>query len=465
MGLEIYQVDEYEDYLWEIDGMSDCYCQVYDKPKHAIIKKVEEILGANLFNEMRDFYSKCDGFTIQWYTQKPGAQSNVGSCMISSLQNYISGTPYDEPSLKDTYRYKNYLWDETDNEELIEYLERNIFIVDYVDLKANVFVVFDASKGEKLQLILYKYPHQQIPLSLSFREYVIWADKLRAMQGWQEIFIENANLETSLGRHYPFYFYFKETFPDLKVEQSGHVKDMPNSLFENLHKNDYLNKFYDSIQKLEEILLSHKTQAYFEIRDEPLTIHVIRKIELILGKPLSDEMLAFYCQINGFRLVWALPDNSKQKILNAKADFKILGLDEMFGGFEPLQNRNWNEPSFEGILTFPDSMDEDKLKEANNFRLFNAEELNDVAISFETEKPQLYVYEKGEYFKLSLSFTDYLKKLIENRGIEYWQKFFTYSTDYTDDYLQICPPVVSFIKTLFPNVKVKNYRQVKSNMA
>lgn len=211
MELNIYTDTDYEDELWQIEGIHDVYCVAYDKPDHDTIRKVEARIGQKLFREIQEYYSRNNGFTFYWHTRRFGIPTITGSCQIATLSSYLTGNPYIEHTVNAS-KYENLLWDDSDDHSTIDYIENNYFIIDYVDIRANVFVCFDASETEGMRLFLYKYPHRRSDLSLDFNEYIEWAVKLRGLQGWQDLFVKDKSTICNTERPYPFHYFSRPAF-------------------------------------------------------------------------------------------------------------------------------------------------------------------------------------------------------------------------------------------------------------
>ena len=119
----------------------------------------------------------------------------------------------------------------------------------------------------------------------------------------------------------------------------------------------------------------------------------------------------------------------------------------------------------EGAVTMESVFDEAEMAFAKQCHLIVSEEFTKTVIRFvdgEAE-PELYIICRGRFYKLLLTFEEYLEKLLENMGMLDWQYFLLNPEDYRDDELATHQPTVRFINDVFPEVDISGYRKVVSN--
>lgn len=465
----------------KIDGMKFFTFLNSSKSKPKDICLYEGLINRKLPNSMLEFYKQLNGFDIKiQFQDEPNDLYAVACGMLVGINSFLYGLNYiftEKCSKKGEY-HKNFLWISKDDPKLIQDLEENYFILEKCDRSVYCFTLFKFIENqEEPELYLYKYPHYFYPLKLTFTEYVELAFDVRMLMSWQDYFINREKTSPEALHHldkerpYPFFRKIREIIPDIDLSRfPGSKEAEPLASFEVLAKEkDYNRRFEKRFQELEAKINNSQGNFQLRYRPEPLSINCIRKIETILKRKLPDSILAFYCQMKGLQLEWSYKDPAKYVAdpgWYPNANFRLLGLDEVFGGYDYYQERNWHDKMHEGVVTMEDTFNEAELAFAKQCRLIVSEEFAKTVIRFVEgiEEPELYIIQRGTFYKLPLSFEKYMEKLLENMGMVDWQYFLLKPEDYTDDQLAVHPPTVRFIKDAFPEVDVSEYRKVVSNV-
>lgn len=473
--------DTFEEEIESMDGTKYCIASVSEKPRKKEIADFEKFIKRPLPKDMMEVFEKSDDFSIEWFYQMPENTLTItGSTFFGSLDTFMNGQQrYSSAKAKKGKRHHEFLWEEGDAPDLIRDLEDNFFILDIIDLTAHVYTLFRFVPGrEDPELVLYKYPHHMYPLTIGFKEYVELAIEVRGLCLWQDHFIDRTRCTQKaleyLDSERPDHFFenVNRLFPEADLSRFPEPVQQGPHAFEHLGKEkNYAGRFRDRFEMLKQKVGAAGGEFELEYNRDPLTILTIRKIEGILGRRLPDSMLAFYSQLNGFRLTWSFPDKTlygKDPNDYPSGEFHLVGLEETFGGFEPHRNRNWGENMHEGIVTMEDSMDDETLAFAKQCRLLLNElgHDNDTVVRFaeNCEEPEIYVMDQGEFIKMQTGFEGFIEALLENMGMTSWQFFLTSPEDYSSKFLETHSPAVRYIRDVFPDADVSGYRKVESNM-
>jgi hypothetical protein len=101
---------------------------------------------------------------------------------------------------------------------------------------------------------------------------------------------------------------------------------------------------------------------------------------------------------------------------------------------------------------------------ARTCKLMSYEEVNSLAIRFVEgkEEPELYLRDLLGFYPLTINFEEYIELLLDNMGMEYWQRYFIDPSSNPDKHFKTLPPTVKFIQEVFPAVDISKYRKVYS---
>jgi len=445
-----------------VNGSPDVIFTLRSQSNKKDIIKFESMIKKSL-DDIKKFYEDYSGLSMEWKIKHENMLTIEGKSFIRSLDSFMNGQQLkSSKKAKKGERHKEYLWEDGDDPELIKDLEDNYFILDIVEHYSKLFTIFKI-EDDKVKLFLYKYPHHFYPLKLSFIEYIEKSIEYRGIYVWQDYFIDRENTTKAalefLDSERPDMFHknMKENFPEIEISDIPEPEKTINKYsFEILvEKKDYFRRFDKRFKQLEQKLNNINGAEYkLEYNIGKLNIPIIRRIEGMLNRALPDSMLAFYSQINGFRLSWKYP---LKKDLTARASFNLLSLEQMFGGFDPM-DRNWTDNMFEGIVTMKDVMDNESLTFAKQCRLMSNEEFNDTVVRFVEGKdePEIYVMISGKFYPMKVSFEEYIELVLENMGVEYWQRFHIKKELYPDEEIENYSSTLEAIKSIFPDVDLKN---------
>ncbi|MGK7894885.1 MAG: hypothetical protein AB4372_15025 [Xenococcus sp. (in: cyanobacteria)] len=464
--------------LRSLPGIKVAKGRPFPKSSEKEILEFGKFIKKNTPSSIQNVYSKIGGITFRLEFQKNDYDSFVyGESFILGPDSLISGPRLRTPSAaKKGERLKGYCWDDGDDTDLAKKMEEEIFILDYIDSISNTYTVFklDTETSEP-RLFSFKYPHHLFPLTLSFEDYFEKTLEYRCIFCWQDYFIDKSKLNKEA------LDYLEQERPDrflkdiLEIHPGVDLSKLPNQPENNDYsfsllakEKNYNQRFREQFQSLKLFLEDRNGTFELEENRHPLTILTIRKIEYILGERLPDDILAFYSQLNGFSLNWSLPydENGTYQDSFPMADFKLFGLEHVFGGLEPWNNRVWHNRMFKGLVTFEEVMDEEELAFAEQCKLIYTSEQDKVVmrLSADIEEPELYLMDRANFIKLQLTFAEFIECLIENLGITHWPWFFTSTEDYPDSFLSTHPSINRYIQEIFPEVDTSKYREVESNL-
>jgi hypothetical protein len=464
----------------EIPGMKDVIVSFITAPSRKDISILESYIGHKLPPKIAEYYNKTYGIDIRWkYRDTDSSLVISANGMPQSPKSLAYGLHYAFKSLKKQKgtRHENYLWNKSDEKKYIDEMEEYC-IIDKIDTNKTTFTLIKfADENTEPVLFLFKYPHYICPLTIGYEDYFEAAFQCRMIEGWQDYFIdknrcdEKTLLYLQNERTYPSLAKLKSIFPGLNTSLfPDNLKEEPLLYEQTAIDKKYYKRFSDKFKHLENMIAHSEGSFKLKEHQDPLTIHTIRKIEATLGRKLPDSMLALYSQFNGFELQWSYNPAGKYKDgsrYRPGSDFKLLGLDQVFGGNNPSANRVWHDQMWEGILTMEDVFDEDTFNFAKQCRPVIIESYTVTAIRFTdgVKEPELYLLVRGKFYKLPLTFTELVEELLSNMGMTDWQKFLLDEMDFSDHEIAFsCGPAVRFIKDVFPDVDTAKYRNSKTNV-
>ena len=482
---------EFRDKILSQDGVFFCFNKRTSKSNKSEIGKFEKIIGFELPNEMVDMYSQSKSINLLWHYRKEGMGMINGRCWLHGPYSFNRGFFNARKPKKEGEKLKNHLWTEKMDAEWVHYLESKYFILDFICLYSNTFVLlnFEGDSSNSPKLTLFMYPNFLFPLKLTFNEYLYWMDKTRAMHTWMEHFIdkEKCSVEAleylKIMRPGRFFANMKLVFPDLELNEFPKNEKSTNYSFESLAiRKNYFNRLIetsrifferkpaDSMFKIPETGIWTREIPFVELVSSPLNIFMVRKIELCIERELPDSMLAFYSQINGFTMEWSISKDSEfceDYEMEDKnylfGNFKFYGLHEVFGGPNSIDTFYWDRDNWPGAVSDPINMSDEELLFANSCFLIYGSEFNNVVIRFEEGQiePDLYLCEYlNEHFfhRLSLTFEEFIELLFENMGLQYWIRFFIEDEEDAREIIKKSPNVPRIVKKLNPRANLSKYR-------
>ncbi|WP_025741551.1 hypothetical protein [Aquimarina pacifica] len=494
MNLEVLKTPfELEDKIQRIDGVFACSNQRSSKSSKKENEKFEKTIGFGIPDEMLELYNYHESINLLWQYRKDGVGLINGRSWLHGPYSFNKGYFNARRTKKKGEKLKGHLWVEGMNTEWINELESRYFILDFICFYSNTFVLlsFSEDPSPKPELTLFIYPNFLFPLKISFQEYVYWVDKVRALDTWMEHFIdkekctEEALQQLKIMRSGRFFANMSSVFPEVDLTDfSGNDKTIePSYPFTSIAVQK--NYFEELIAKSEVFFEDKPVEGENKIPytetwttefslisfvPKPLNIYMVRKIETCIERQLPDSMLAFYSQLNGFRMDWNIPKDSDFCKNYEKEDrdylfgnFKLYALHEVFGGNKAIDTFHWNRDNWPGAVSDPINMSDEELLFANTCFLIYGSELNNVVIRFEDEEEEPYLYlceyiNGGFFHKLNINFDEFIAFLFENMGLQYWVRFFIEDDEDAREIIRKSPNVPRILEKLNPNANLSKYR-------
>lgn len=449
-------------FIRNIEGLKVNSCRCFFETKPEEIKHFEEVLGFPIPKVIRTFYENYLPFTISW-TFRDNEKSYLsysGQCLFADLkEHYLGLQKSEENPAHPGERHKNVLWYEGDDPDFIRILERDYYIFDVIDFHAHYYTLLKITKEKpNPELFLFTYPNNMYPLSLDFTTYIKYADEFKGIHLWQELFIDKdkcniTGIESK--RSYPLITAYKKIFPELDcsvLENAKNSSETELSYHLLSEKKSYRKRFTKINTELQEVMNDHTF-----VIERDTTIPCIMKAETILNRQLPDSLLAFYTDINGFKLSWrhSSVEDSLPKSYRA-AETRMLPLHKVFFGLSDYDNPKKTD-LFNDLLVVLDKYQQ----LANECYPINCNDHCVTAIRFieESEEPELYLFSEGIPYKLSVTFEEYIESLLKTRGLSFWEFQLIDTSAIPEGELDLSNNFVNDMNELFPDTDLSDFRQ------
>lgn len=245
-------------------------------------------------------------------------------------------------------------------------------------------------------------------LDLELKDYLKYTIKYRGIFCWQayysnhyEKWLTNCTYEGIL-EDLEFLFP-NEDFSELE----DRIMRVPNDFhFVRSKETNYQSEFKRHFTDLDKKQIALKSKINIAA-----SFGLIRNIELFLGQRLPYEMTHFFIQHNGVNVYWEKIDDS-----SVYGSFKILSLDEIFGGENRLNSIKWDN----NVVKYLGLSEHDFPQYLDCFPLV-VEESRVIAFRLNGNEPEFFLFEDFEMVRIKMPFKELILKLYECRGIEYWQ--------------------------------------------
>lgn len=157
-----------------------------------LIAKAEELLGVPISEEIKSFYLAANGITLEWSIGELGSENSFyGWLDIWPLHKVVGGEYADENLELTTEQFENAFqemleFDYKEGEELAE-LKKHRMIESHWGVSAYTTIKFD----KQATTLFYTDSYGQVPLPLSFSEYVLFAFESLGIDGCRYSLKEN----------------------------------------------------------------------------------------------------------------------------------------------------------------------------------------------------------------------------------------------------------------------------------
>ena len=163
------------------------------------INKAYIALGQELPKSMIQFFSSLNGFALRW-VYNTGGDAIIGIINLLNLENIIGGEMGFFKKDWDDNAFKDVLWFEDYDEDLIEYIKPFKIIDNIEGMSREVVIRFTPEQDEPQLFISDKW--EFYPLSINFSEYIEYLFLTMGMVGWQFLFVSPENKEKDFNHHF-----------------------------------------------------------------------------------------------------------------------------------------------------------------------------------------------------------------------------------------------------------------------
>jgi hypothetical protein len=333
-------------------------------------------------------------------------------------------------------------------------------------------------------------------MSIGFEEYLDLLLQTRGLRYWQEFFIDDSNFRINLNRGKRFIetleilfpeldrtifesqlaekrainlSYFRQISGDLNEPQLGVTASGLGSNNEDKKISHNLTcismNYQQYIEQLKTKILEFSASPQYELLfydiGKPQTMETIleeedflaTECEVIEDFKIWEPFKKFYQSAMWINFIWRYlgqDPNSLHIPYGASSIHSINSVYEAGEIYIPEENRTIYRPDDEWV--------EQPFKLYGEYRIFDRitmENENHVAVkfSFDRESPKFYYYTftTKSYYKMSISFDEYLELLLQTRGLKPWQEFFIDDSNFKLDPIR-GEQFLRDLELLFPEV-------------
>ncbi|MCT4637817.1 MAG: hypothetical protein N4A72_08915 [Bacteroidales bacterium] len=330
---------------------------------------------------------------------------------------------------------------------------KQLYILD--DLKFGKLILIKPNNNDnEHDLYLFDYPDTVVKLKVNLDDYLLLLKKTLGLYNWQEYLTETSY---SLDGAIPDSFHkaMNTLFPDEDLSMFRSAPVLEDSIFnryiDSKNKKDYRRLFIETMNKLKsnsniEFLYYEDTVGYLYDKT-PYTAHygvteaVLRKIKRDYGREISEQMLAFYYQMNGCKVSWRYKLTENDHYI--QGNINLLNLEEVMGGKWKESYLQWSSPNLfkdEGSVYYfneEEAIDNPEMAELMlHARLLEDKgEMQDYFIDFieGEEEPAIYKIVRTSFYKMNISFSTFIQARIQFAGISGWEYRFINHPDFSHE--------------------------------
>ncbi|MFD1163840.1 hypothetical protein [Hwangdonia seohaensis] len=399
------------------------------------VKKLEKRILGSLNETLKEFYSQCDGYMLNWQGKLDGFKIKGQTSIrpVSILDNLSIGN--------------NKVLSFSNLEHAPNFSIDSLMIFDIIDNLGNyVLLRIDVDNSS---LYLYTYGKKLNKMDLTIAEYLLKAEDYFGTELWQQFYIEKAD---NISNYYCIYknnitFYQHLLEPN----EFKHVKDSVKNILEKFNISNinfnYKNAINDKLEAL-------KKQSTFYLSEFNLGTNVsansLMKAQESICQALPQPMIDFYAQINGLEIEW--------EINNISGNLNYLCLEEIYGGNEWYNENDWNKTNYHNAIIWIGEDPNDEFyqisRELRPLEIFSGDSSY---VGFRFSDANIfeiyYAFNRDELIKLPISIEKYLHLNIRLFGLEGWQEYYRSGkhAKIGEDYL------IDHINTIFPDFKIEEF--------
>lgn len=420
------------------------------------IERLELAIGGTLPETFKDFFHKIGAFTILWRYRHPD-NSNIrifGDCTLYEIA-YMLKNPDPNVNLNKSPKYEHLLWNEGDDESIIMKLQ-SLYILDR--LSFDNYVLFGFSKDYAIvEIFLYTRPNSLSKMTLSFEEYIQNQLKYNGIYLWQQYFLEDLQICPLIPDN--FFKNISLAFPKIGIsqvpDQAGRqAYDLTIQIEES--KKDYLNRFQNTIQKLEENNKIVNLETTLNVSSPGTHPADFYRAYLALGHAVPTDVVAFFQEVNNVSFSWhsALGDG-------LEAEFVIPVFEELFveddGKYTWVNRRKWDYTAAQYFEKFG-HLTSEELEVYKEYRILYREERNVTLIKMNKDgTTELALAIDYDFYKLQLTFEDFIEALLEFRGVKNWQYLFVEKEQKGNTGIEAV--YLDKVFELFPDIDLRKFDQ------
>ncbi len=274
-------------------------------------------------------------------------------------------------------------------------------------------------------------------LNITLEEYFDFMCKTRGMFMWQAYLCEKCPTSLINNEYDGFFENMEYLFPEVDLNPFKFrelFKDKP-SIASICNKYKYLERFHSTFENLPEGTTYHRYNPKYTIAYGVPNIHKIRLVEHHLQVRLPEVLKALYWRMDGFSVNWTGREGYADK--RQLANFKISSLQDMFG---QIVNDKIKEEHFNNARKMYE-VDKERNSHLEDKYVFYTDPVCHILLEFpEDEKVRVwlhYLESDTRNFEIELiteDFTFLMDRLLEYRGMLYWNLYITRGEQDDDAY-------------------------------
>ena len=394
-------------------------------------KKVEKNKRIKIPRVLLDFFSRCDGFTLDW-------KAIIDNKTVTGHSSILGGNLFFEKKVNAFEQGGVYakFWSQCTLTSRQKELEK-FFILD--DIGYANYVLFELDENtDQPHLFLYLHFDRIYELTLSFEEYILKTIEYGGIYLWQRYFckgyeISPFELEDNCAE------YMKILFPE--------TDSFPSLLSFNLPKISG-NKDYRSLfsQIIDEFAKRRKVKKEELSLNFGAPIGALVKAQETLQKKLPEDFVCFFSELNGLTFEWS--KDSHHGCIN------INPIEVILGGSDGALKKEWYQ-SMDFFGTVWHDEESDKAEQYKKLRpleiWFGTNAYS--ALDFESENLDIFLHdEDGEFYKMPISFPSYIEALLLFLGLDNWPILLISGTSSLSGNVLI----QDIVNEIFPEVNINN---------
>jgi hypothetical protein len=173
----------------------------------------------------------------------------------------------------------------------------------------------------------------------------------------------------------------------------------------------WLNRYQSTIKVLQQIPgLQLNTEYAAPVNPETVTL-----VEKLLGVTLSDNMHKFYSEMNGFKIIWQLPNGDRPQLTGY---IQIESLEVSIGGKHKKLTKA-HTIAHDGVL-WNDESNKTTINKLKKFKLIEAPFGSSLCVAYNYSNlpiDKVWIVDTNEIKETPLNFQEYINYTLDNFGL------------------------------------------------